>query len=83
MKSPRRARAIAKRSIKIGGLKTSISLEDQFWEALREIATERGATLTDLITSIDRRRKGNLSSAIRLYVLGYYQDQIAAVLAQK
>src|SRR5882757_7520156 len=46
--------SIAKRSIVIDGSKTSVSLEDQFWEVLREIATERGTTLTGLITGIDR-----------------------------
>jgi predicted DNA-binding ribbon-helix-helix protein len=80
MKSPKRAKSsIVKRPIAVAGRKTSISLEDQFWEALREIATERGTTLSDLVTSIKaERREGNLSSAIRLYVLGYYRDQIAA-----
>jgi predicted DNA-binding ribbon-helix-helix protein len=71
--------SIAKRSIVIDGSKTSVSLEDQFWEVLREIATERRTTLTGLITSIDRdRREGNLSSALRVYVLRHYRDQIAA-----
>jgi predicted DNA-binding ribbon-helix-helix protein len=65
-----------KRSITISGRVTSISLEDDFLEALREIATERGTTVPRLVTSIKRgRRKGNLSSKIRLYVLGYYQGQ--------
>ena len=79
MKSPKRTKSlISKRSVAISGLRTSISLEDQFWEALREIATERGSTLTGLITSIDREREGNLSSAIRVYVLDHFRDQIAA-----
>jgi predicted DNA-binding ribbon-helix-helix protein len=71
--------SIAKRSIVIDCSKTSVSLEDRFWEALREIATERGTTLTGLVRSIDPdRRKPNLSSAIRVFVLGHYRDQIAA-----
>ncbi len=58
---------------------TSISLEPPFYEALKEIATERGTTVPSLVASIDRkRREPNLSSALRLFVLGYYQDQIAA-----
>ena len=69
---------MGKRSIAISGHATSISLEPQFWKALKEIATERGSTLQDLVTSIDRRREGNLSSVIRVFVLRYYQDQIAA-----
>jgi predicted DNA-binding ribbon-helix-helix protein len=47
----------------IDGSKTSVSLEDQFWEVLREIATERGTTLTGLITSIDRDRRRDGSSS--------------------
>jgi predicted DNA-binding ribbon-helix-helix protein len=68
-----------KRSIVIAGHRTSVSLEPQFLEALREIATERRTTLQDLVTSIDRdRRHANLSSAVRLFVLNHYQMQIAA-----
>jgi predicted DNA-binding ribbon-helix-helix protein len=80
MKSPKRAKSsVAKRTIRIGGLKTSITLEDHFFEALKEIATERGSTLQDLVTSIDPdRREPNLSSAIRVFVLEHYQNQIAA-----
>jgi predicted DNA-binding ribbon-helix-helix protein len=79
MKSPRAKSSIVKRTVVVAGRKTGVSLEPQFWEALREIATERGTSLPRLITSIKgHRRKPNLSSAIRLYVLGYYRDQIAA-----
>jgi predicted DNA-binding ribbon-helix-helix protein len=79
MKSPKRKSSIVKRSIRIGGLRTSIALEDHFYEALKEIAKERGSTLQDLITSIDRdRREGNLSSTLRVFVLEHYQNQIAA-----
>jgi predicted DNA-binding ribbon-helix-helix protein len=63
-----------KRSITIAGHKTGVSLEDDFWEALREIAKERRATLQDLVASIKaKRRNPNLSSAIRLFVLDHYQ----------
>jgi predicted DNA-binding ribbon-helix-helix protein len=81
MKSPNRTkRLVPKRGIMIDGHKTSISLEDQFWQALREIAKERGSTLQDLVANIGAdRRKGNLSSAIRVFILGYYQDQISAL----
>jgi predicted DNA-binding ribbon-helix-helix protein len=80
MKSPNRTeRRVPKRGIMIDGRKTSTSLEDQFWQALREIAKERGSTLQDLVTSIKaERRKGGLSSAIRVFVLEHYQDQISA-----
>ncbi len=72
MKSP-----VVKRSIVIAGHKTSVSLEDAFWKGLKEIAGERDVTLSDLVSTIDSdRRHGNLSSAIRLFVLDYYRAQI-------
>jgi predicted DNA-binding ribbon-helix-helix protein len=68
---------VVKRSIVIAGHKTSVSLEDAFWRALKEIAGGRELTLSDLVASIDTdRRVGNLSSAIRLFVLDYYRSQI-------
>ena len=67
---------VVKRSIVIAGHKTSVSLEDPFWEGLREIAISRGLTLSEVVASIDTgRHKGNLSSAIRLFVLDYYRSQ--------
>jgi predicted DNA-binding ribbon-helix-helix protein len=73
MKSP-----IRKRSIIIAGEKTSVSLEDAFWNDLRRIAGGRDVTLSDLVTIIDAdRQHSNLSSAIRLFVLGFYRDQIS------
>lgn len=69
MKSP-----VVKRSIVITGHKTSVSLEDAFWSGLKDIAASRDMTLSDLVASIDTdRRQGNLSSAIRLFVLEYYR----------
>jgi len=71
MKSP-----VVKRSIVIAGHKTSVSLEDAFWRGLKEIAAGRNMTLSDLVATIDGgRRQGNLSSAIRLFVLEYYRVQ--------
>src|ERR671926_1915388 len=65
---------VVKRSIVIAGHKTSVSLEDAFWQGLKQIANERDMTLSDLVASIDTdRRQGNLSSAIRLFVLDYYR----------
>jgi predicted DNA-binding ribbon-helix-helix protein len=70
---------VVKRSIVIAGHKTSVSLEDAFWTGLKEIAGARNATLSDLVATIDTERElGNLSSAIRLFVLGFYRDQITA-----
>jgi len=72
MKSP-----VVKRSIVIAGHKTSVSLEDAFWKCLKEIANGRDMTLSDLVATIDTdRRQGNLSSAIRLYVLDHYRGQL-------
>ena len=66
--------AVVKRSIIINGHKTSVSLEDAFWKCLREIAVGRGSTMSNLVGSIDSERgQGNLSSAIRLFVLRHYQ----------
>ncbi len=72
MKSP-----VVKRSIVIAGHKTSVSLEDAFWKGLKEIAGNREMTLSDLVAAIDTdRRHGNLSSAIRLFVLDHYRNHI-------
>ena len=73
---------IVKRSIIIGGQKTSVSLESAFWQAFKDIAALRNMTLSDLVMSIDAERKGNLSSAIRLFVLEFYRDQIEATAAR-
>ncbi len=71
MKSP-----VIKRSIVIAGHKTSVSLEDAFWKGLKEIALGRDLTLSELVAVIDsERRHGNLSSAIRLFVLEHYRRQ--------
>ena len=69
---------ITKHSIDIDGHKTSISLEDAFWTALKEIAKKRGESVQQLITSIDAdRRSANLSSVTRVFVLRHYIDQSA------
>lgn len=67
---------VIKRSIVIAGHKTSVSLEEAFWKALKEIATARTLTLSELVASIDTdRHHGNLSSAIRLFVLNHYRTE--------
>jgi predicted DNA-binding ribbon-helix-helix protein len=69
--------SVVKRSIVIAGHKTSVSLEDAFWSLLKEIANERDETLSNLVESIDTNRQhGNLSSAIRLFVLYCVRDQV-------
>lgn len=60
---------LKKRSVSITGHRTSISLEDAFWSALQRIARRRGLTLAALVSEIDSARTGNLSSALRVYVL--------------
>jgi predicted DNA-binding ribbon-helix-helix protein len=70
--------SIIKRSIIVAGHKTSVSLEDAFWKGLKEIAVGRDMTLSDLVAAIDsERRHGNLSSAIRLFVLDFYRSQLS------
>ena len=70
---------VVKRSIVVAGHKTSVSLEDAFWESLKDIAKARRVTLSDLVGGIDTNREhGNLSSAIRLFVLGHYQKRAAS-----
>jgi predicted DNA-binding ribbon-helix-helix protein len=73
MKSP-----VVKRSIVIAGHKTSVSLEDAFWKGLKDIAGVRDMTLSELVAAIDSERQhGNLSSAIRLFVLDFYRNQLS------
>ena len=75
MKSP-----VIKRSIVITGHKTSVSIEDAFWIALKEIARVRRQSVAELIGAIDGARQtgnhtSNLSSAIRVFVLDYYRNR--------
>jgi predicted DNA-binding ribbon-helix-helix protein len=69
MKSP-----VVKRSIVVAGHKTSVSLEEAFWNGMKEIASVRNLTLSEVVGEIDGgRQQGNLSSAIRLFVLDYFR----------
>ena len=71
MKSP-----VVKRSIVVAGHKTSVSLEEAFWNGMKEIASARSLTLSELVGEIDGgRQQGNLSSAIRLFVLDYFRSR--------
>jgi predicted DNA-binding ribbon-helix-helix protein len=65
---------IRKHSVLIAGHHTSVSLEDAFWDALTEIAGKRGVSLNALIAHIDGTRTGNLSSALRVFVLRALQE---------
>ena len=68
-----------RRFVKIAGRNASISVENEFWNALREIAGYRDVTLSDLVTVIDsEQRIGTLASAIRVFVLSFYRDRAFA-----
>jgi predicted DNA-binding ribbon-helix-helix protein len=74
MKSP-----VVKRSIVVAGHKTSVSLEEAFWNGMKEISGLRNMTLSELVGEIDsNRQQGNLSSAIRLFVLDYFRTRALA-----
>ena len=71
MKSP-----VVKRSIVLSGHKTSVSLEEAFWSGMKEISGARCMTLSELVGEIDaNRHHGNLSSAIRLFVLDHFKGR--------
>lgn len=73
--------AVVKRSVVVGGHKTSVSLEDAFWTSLKDIATRRGMSLSNQIDTIDRNRKtNNLSSAIRLFVLDHFRTRAISTM---
>lgn len=67
---------ILKRSVVLSGHATSVSLEPEFWDALKAIAASRTIALNALINEIDQQRAGNLSSALRIYVLQNLQDRL-------
>lgn len=70
--------SIQKRSVIIASHRTSVSLEPEFWAALKDIALRRDKSINELVTEIDGQRRGNLSSALRVYVLTFLQGQLAA-----
>jgi predicted DNA-binding ribbon-helix-helix protein len=70
----RKNTTVVKRSIELARHKTSVSLENEFWEALGEIARKRNIPIAVLIEQIHNNRTGsNLSSSIRLFVLSYFK----------
>ena len=78
MKSP-----VVKRSVIVGGHKTSVSLEESFWSDMKDIAGQRGMTLSELVSEIDKnRQQGNLSSAIRLFVLDHFKSLAAGATGE-
>ncbi len=74
------ASTIVKRSVLVRGHKTSVSLEEPFWNGLKEIAASRRQPVTAVLQQVDldRQDNSNLSSAVRLFVLDHYRDQAQA-----
>ena len=72
-----------KRSLQIMGHSTSISMEDEFWSVLKEIAESQKTTIQELITQIDLQRTGNLSSAVRVFVLNTLKAELQKHKEQK
>jgi len=67
---------VVKRSIVVGGHKTSVSLEEAFWNGMKEISRQRSMALSEMVGEIDsNRQQGNLSSAIRLFVLDHFKSR--------
>lgn len=69
-----------KHSLTLGGHRTSVSMEDEFWAAFREIAAEKGCKINELAREIDAQRPSGtgLATALRLYVLAYYRARQGA-----
>ena len=79
LKAQIRKSLVLKRNTRIDGLQTSVSVEDAFWDGLKNIADVQGIPVNQLIATIDKERRErqclNLSSAIRVFVLEYYRQQ--------
>ncbi|RYX92319.1 MAG: aryl-sulfate sulfotransferase [Bradyrhizobiaceae bacterium] len=77
VRGPRKVSLIKKRSLVIAGHRTSVSLEDEYWETLKSIAAKRRVNLSQLVGTIDTgRSNNNLSSALRLFVLDQLKQRI-------
>ena len=73
---------IRKRNVVLSGRKTSVSVEDEFWRGLKEIAFARNTKLGILVSEINSTRQhANLSSAIRLFVLDFYQTRLCTQIS--
>ena len=79
-KGPRGKSLVTKRSIRLDGHRTSVSLETAFWDELKSIADAQGVRINQLIAAIDSERRerqhNNLSSVLRLFVLEYYRSKM-------
>ncbi len=65
-----------KKSLSIAGHRTSVALEPEFWGALEDIANMKKISTISIFSSIDKERKTGLASAMRVYILNYYKDQV-------
>jgi predicted DNA-binding ribbon-helix-helix protein len=75
---------VEKRSVVIAGRGTSICLENPFWTAVKDIAAGRDMTVSDLVAFINaERRHGNLSSAVRLFVLDFYRNELSHQMSRR
>lgn len=72
------SRIVQKRSVTVAGHRTSVTLEGAFWDSLKEIADARGQSVNALIAEIDSQQPENLSSALRVFILGYYKANSSA-----
>ena len=72
------AARLRKRSVTIAGHRTSVSLEQAFWDALKAIATADGVSMNALVAGIDADRSGNLSSGLRVFVLQRLRDYVGS-----
>ena len=77
------SQTVKKRSVEIAGHRTSLSLEAAFWRALKRLAAKDGLSLNKLIERIDRAREGNLSSAVRVYVLERLEAEAGLARAEE
>jgi predicted DNA-binding ribbon-helix-helix protein len=76
-RATREISASSKRSIEIHGRQTSMNIEEAFWTALQKIAATHNVRASDLVAAIDKERhNGNLSSAVRLFVLDHYRSKV-------
>ena len=75
--------ALEKHSLTIAGHRTSVTLEPVFWRAVGEIARQRGQTIAALITRIDAERDGNLSSALRVFVIKHYRAELGLEVSDR
>ena len=70
----KKKRTVQKRSVTVNGHRTSLTVEKEFWDSLKEISKMQGNSISSIIAEIDRSEPENLSSAIRIYVLNFYKD---------